>query len=243
VSVNPQSEFLRDPNLLIPRKKPVGNVVIDAERGAYGGSIIRAFVPQIAPVDLIHGLLTPANQAFINGRGNAEFDGLGDKFTYPNKFPVLTEFTILFKAMRDDNGSNGGIWSSKNVSNWSNTQGINLSFRANNSSALNFKVGSTETWTHDATALGVFHDWACVWEASARQEIYLNGVEPVYESQTVAASYIESSINDRIGVYYDEGSVRSLDGQVEYLFIINKALSKEQINDFRRDPYQFLIPA
>ena len=72
MSVNPQSEFLREPNLLIPGKKPVGNVVINRTNAL--GKKVRAFAFKSTHVMNVDKY----EYGSFGGRQAFDFDGTTD---------------------------------------------------------------------------------------------------------------------------------------------------------------------
>ena len=240
----PDSRFEMS-ELLIPGRKPVGEVAVDWEH-KWGQHCIRAFVPaRGVALDLLDGILTPASNAYVSGEGFAEFDGFNDKYTYSDSTPVENEITILCKVRRHTKTVNDGIYSDKDASVWATLQGISLNFRPETSSAMLFYVGAAViyTTTGSHSTLGKFATVTASWKASTTQAIYVNDVEEAYASHTIASSYTKSTVATRLGTYYDGSSSRTLTGGIEYLFVLNKCLTQAEQAAFHRDPYQFLIPA
>ena len=235
---------LEMPELFEPGRKPVGNVVIDTKHWA-GQHCICAVVPSrgVAMDVRSNTILAPSSNAFVNSKGDIDIDGFNDKYTLNIPMPATDEFSIMIKFKRRSGGHDEGLVSDKNVSNWSSSAGLVLNMRATSGAAL-FKIGSSETYrlTDSSIAINTWITAQAFWKASDHQRYFLNGVEPSYTANNVAASYTESAINLRIGTYYDESATRTLDALIEYAFIFDRSFI-EQRKSLEKDPYQMLIPA
>lgn len=232
------------PDFSRPGVKPTGNVEIDWSN-PLARHLVRAYAPAQGFFDFVAGVLT-ANSGVTQQRAVTEFAGTtGNKVSYNSSIDSHTELTVIAKVRRDRYTGiyNGGIYSEKNVGNWSGTQGISINFRQNTTSGLLFKVGSTGLLIdEDYAPVGEFNTLVFSWRASSYQRIYVNGSLRA-SAASPAASFTKSTVAGRMGVYYDESASRTLDGAIDYLYVLNKALSASEIASLSRDPYQILRPA
>lgn len=233
---------LFNPDLATPGIKPTGLVKVD--RGnQYGRHISYAFLPQSSIRDAARNLaLNTHGGAKLKNRNAAFFGHSGDFVEYPEAADIRDEITIIAKIRRNDYNSHGGIFSDKDNSNWGAGEGISFNVRPD-SSNLFFIVGNAECWpeygyrTIDSTS--EFFTVAATWKKGQFQRVYVNGYEPTtYQTLSVASSYQKSSKPLRVGAYYDASNLRTFDGEIAYVFALNKALSTAEIRSLSKNPYQ-----
>jgi len=122
VWVNPQSEMLREPNLLIPGRKPVGNVEIDwsnsLTRGLVGYWLLNESGGKIARDLTKHydgtmsaGMDPSADRIVDSGNRVIDFDGTGDWIDFPTNFTTLvpTYPITIFAYINKTDGIGGYI--------------------------------------------------------------------------------------------------------------------------------------
>lgn len=222
--------------------KPQGPITIDRS-DQFGRNVIRAFVPQNgAPVDLITGPLLKLGGAKVkNGLGQFP-GGANEYFQYREALPTLTEFTIIFRARRNSTSLDHGVFSDKTLTNWASANGVSVNFTTTSSRIL-FLVGTSQTSAPTSAGTTEFVNIACVWKAGSIQNIYEMGVESTYVSHTVASSHTVSPEPLRIGSYYDASTIRVMDGDISYLYMLDVALTPAEIIAFHLDPYRAVKPA
>ena len=172
--------------------------------------------------------------AFDGTAGNKV--ALNDPFDFPNN-----EGTLICRVNAQDATKNEAIISDKNVANWTASDGFNFNIRT--SGGLIFKQGNNQA----ITATDYFHDggWHSFfgrYKSGDLMEAYVDNVEIGYDSQSTATNYTQSSINTRIGTYYDESALRSSAGEIDYILVFDKKLTVDQCKSLTSNPYQILQP-
>jgi len=236
------------PELLEPGRKPIGPVSIDRDHWA-GKHAQRVILPRAGQViELVtNDILTPSGTALVNSKQNAEFDDNGDndKFQLHSKTPVFNQITVLAKVKRRaaGGGEDMGIYSDMYIGNWVSS-GISLNLR-NASSGILFAVGNSQVFTNSTdVAINTWMHVCGTWSVNTMPKTYLNGIELFSGSSGSGGAYAISTGGDaRIGTYYNEAADRTLDGEIEYVYVFDVAFTAEQQREIIRDPYQFLIPA
>lgn len=244
--VHIEETLLREPNLWVPGKKPIGPVKIDWEH-PLGKLVQIAFIPgggiardaMRPPLNVEYTTTTP----IINSRYADLRDDGG--FVYDDSFDVVTEFTILVRASRESTNLDGLV-SDKNNTNWNTSDGFSLSGRGGMGRFF-FRIGANNSvYDNTVGSLNTFHNIAATWKASVEQKVYQDGVALTQTSASgtvPATSFTKSSQSIRIGTYYAGGPSWSWDGLIDYAFVVNKHMTQQEIIAFHLDPYQFLIPA
>lgn len=233
------------PELFEPGRKPVGPAVVDRSHWA-GKHAQRVILPGRGVVnDLVTGdTAISFGNAFVNSKQNAEYDSGGDKHQFGFVTPVFSGITVMARVNRyaDGIGNDMGVYSDMYQNNWT-SNGVSINMRPTSSGFL-FAAGTAYSYVDDTsipirTWINICGTWA-----GGEPLLYLNGELKTRTAGTSAASYSASTGgNARIGTYYDESTSRTLNGEIEYVFVFNKAFRAEDIRKIIAAPYQFLIPA
>lgn len=221
---------LREPGVLYPGRKPVGNVVVNW-CNPVARALTMAFVPQTGFVDLLDGPLSVSGGASVS-KGIATFDGVDDKASYARPMPVSKGVTIMCRFRRGGLAHQGLI-SDKDLANWGSDVGVNLNLRP---PGMHFKVGTDDTY--DNTSFGAVDTWytiTAVHKEGALTKVY-DGKDELasYVGQATGTAYTASAINAQLGSYYDGNY---LAGDIEYCYVWKRALFDAERLSVLEHPY------
>ena len=249
--------MLREPNLLVPRKKPVGPVKIDWSLPITNGLKTCAIATSVGAIDIVSGQIATNNTSGITkeieaGKGivleNAASTDYST-FTDKNMCPQGTGGYTIIADIRK-NGTNNDITYicgqrvTGGTKSWAITAGGNerLRFRDHNGSAFvaNYlivgKSGSIDDWVND-----VFFTIGIKFSGTGGDDIsfYHDGI--LSDTYTTAnGSNFDNSLSF-LGSYTGSGSCLS---DVNYVYIWqDRELTDAEHASIAADPYQFLIPA
>lgn len=231
------------PDFSRPGVKPSGDVCLDLS--GLGAYVSRAFVPQSGLADLIYGSLNATGSIYTKANTAVFAAATGEYLGYPDSQVPSDELSVIFRVRRGSTGTYTGICGDKDSANFATDDGFFINLRSD-TSRIAWGVGSDQckpqtSWSAlDNTT--DFFDVCCTYRKTGQLKIYVNGAEPSsYLVQQTPALWTQSSTDFRIGNYYTDAY--PLAGVVEYLYVIKKELSKNQIIEFHRSPYQILKPA
>ena len=230
--------YLKEPNLLVPGKKPVGSVVADNTHPSLRGCV--AWYPLLQ----IGGLIVD-----VCGSHSCELDGAEWRRT--TKGPALyfagasgdevdtgwnsalTEITVAALVKLD---GTGGSYRGKIVSAWDGSDGWILEY--NETDGWRWWVDTSSVTAVNTTA-SVNTDWHWIvgTYSSGAHKIYIDGVEK--DSDTKTGSLTQSSTNITIG-NVEPGNTNSsnlFNGHIANIICFDRALSAEEITREYRDPY------
>jgi len=247
---NPQSELLREPNLLVPGKKPVGSV-----RPDWSSSLLRECIIlqdlNGSVHNYAHGEQPTVIGAGVYGAGpNGTFlelhyddEVIDYTFDVDDNFST-TEFTAAIIRRRTDlteehkgtmfgcaDAGTGARFQSHNA--WAGTGVVYFDFGGSTGSnrvQFNHTENTNyEKWTYRAGPMGL--------------SIWLDGVEMV--SNAVAASRDAFGlantfqVNDQLEGPQNE----AYDAEYYMVLVCNRAWTDAEIVDWASDPYQVFVPA
>ena len=140
------------------------------------------------------------------------------------------------------NQINEGVFSDKQVDNWSTT-GVSINIHRNGYLLLNIDSASTSDNTSSVFGDLDYHDIVCFYSASQQARIFVDGVEVSYTSQpTFPATLATSSHDAKVGAYYsDSGNFRSK-ASVSYLYSFNRRMDVSEALSISEAPYRILKP-
>ena len=240
--------MLREPNLLIPGKKPVGPVKIDWSH-PLTNKLKHAFILShlTGYRDLVSGILPTTNVATtIDNKGAFHNTGY---LNYPTPDWInsgVTNATFFYRS----NGSNltsgrsgfgfhayGATGSRFGVVIYQD----DIYFSADIAGTLKSVIVSTGWPLYVTTDLAARYD-GTLSTASERYVGYINGAE--YTSGDAFPASMETNYSRLYLGAYGYGSVAYYNiNTSEIGYIWNRTLSTAELESIRFDPYQFLIPA
>ena len=242
--------MLREPNLLVPGKKPVGPVKIDWSHpitdrlvAAY---IFRANEP--AAVDLVTGAVTPFDPSMGASPEGVDMTSVSNvtDLPAPSEIAGSSQFTFVTRARSTDGAAIQGkvLFSYRNdtstagllqVMPWDSYTGDGIRIYFDGGNRLNQDAGATHfnTNVHDISTIGFITD-----DATA----YIDNDPPLESGlnteRFLTATPTAMSIGGRMGT---TNLINS--SYLHHLYVYSRVLTEPQIRDLHADPYQFLIPA
>jgi len=234
--VNARSELLREPNLLLPGKKPVGPVKIDWSHPL--SRDLHAAVVKYEPFDLVGNALSSTGTAspnveniIYNGtqvflvKGNGDSTLLLDctavdnkSFTFVMRF-AETAVSSPYVGIRSGDGNSILLWG---------TTGRYYDLR----------VGSTNYVSGPGFSQNVTHNYS-VTSSASEVNLIADGDYIIDSGAAGGAGNLGVLHIGRDSVYSGGG----MDLNIEYLYVFNYAMTFNEISLIHNDPYQFLIPA
>ena len=234
--------MLREPNLLIPGKKPVGNVKIDWSHSLAPKELCVIF--RNVAHELVHNTILTEGTALNlitpevrNGNEMQRFSGAETLSWYHLPHPVNyhvggDKWSLTFHALRDPSATENdsilmGVANTNSQYIWLRSTGIRQKDTGNRD--LTF----TTNWTELSWITLVYNDGidgvAC----------YVDGV--FKDAYTLSADASTIKIED-IGCGFNTLTY-SFDGSIGAIYAHDFPLSANNIKSLHADPYKFLIPA
>jgi len=238
---NPNSEFLREPNLLIPGKKPVGSVKIDWGNPLAPRDLCLLFRSSVE--ELVHGdVLTTGNQLNLisnqiqSGEQVTYFDGNNNTPYYTLPHPVdhhvagdiwsITWRGWKFASAHSNDGVFIGVQGTTNHRLWMRDDQFTIRAVAGN-------IGITTDWGN-----WTIPGWYTVVFTSSGCLLYKDGV--LFDSNETSNEIASVQLAN---VAAPNDTAYSMNGYLSAVYVNDFGLSSQQIADLHNDPYQFLIPA
>jgi len=244
---NPQSELLREPNLLIPGKKPVGAVKIDWEHPLTNGMFCCLLFNQENPYNYARGRFESQTKTTANFGVGADINGQylhledGDRLHIGTENFTGSTHTLAFIRKRTDaSGSTVPTWAL-------DTNTAAQTFRCYNpysNGTVYFDYGGTGSGHRISFSLGDnlnYEKW--VFRAGPRGlAIWVDGVRRAEYTAAAASRTATTAINF---FPYDTQNTGGVVFPLDYyqFLICESEWSDSQIISWSADPYQFLIPA
>jgi len=240
---NPQSELLREPNLLMPGKKPVGSVKID--RTTYTGQHIQHFllppytydISKQQPITYGSTMETLISDAYhSDGLITAPGGGSGSYLIFPQSTGhTYKAITILMSAGRyaSHTGDLSGNFTGGNGEYLFRTE--ESEFRMKNDAGSSSSVIKSGVGT--PTTAFIYYMNAAKWDGS-NIYAYTN------DSKSSASAFtgtVTPSVPLRVG--RNTGSGVAFTSACGFCVIFDIALSDEQLNEYYRNFTQDIIPA
>jgi len=255
--VNPRSELIREPNLLIPGKKPVGAVKVNLDHSfapdgywlcnERGGNRLRNIGRHIYAPDFIFGSATTWGwhpQGIINvntdsvaassinsiySETNTWFEALSESpYTVIILATILNDATAAAQYLFGFGGGSNGLY-------------------------IYYAVGSDQTvlvaGLSGANTLNNVTDWYNGDKVQSAISVKENDITSYHngkaeDTDTVTGSMITSAnVAANIGHIYTGSSGRRFCGIIHSVYIKRRNMSAKEIVDLSLDPYQFLVPA
>jgi len=244
ILVNPQSELIREPNLLVPGKKPVGNVtyvgavtteaywLMRREYGAVARDLLRKHDGNTTNVSTVAGL--PGPVYIFNGSSSQITVPDHDRLTFLGQ--VMT-VVVTFKLF-----AGGGMLLYKG------STAINREYAVgtNGGGGIDWRVFTAGDHIHDGVdydgydyADGKWHHLVGTADGS-NLRLYMDGVK-VGNTVAITKTAINSNSNLYIGMY--GGTSLHFDGLMGTIILDRRVWSAGEVQDSYRDFYQDLIPA
>ena len=259
---NPQSEFLREPNLLIPGKKPVGSVKIDWEnpitRGLIGWYIFNEIGSQsivnIARPGVATGTRggtttwhTNANGPILDFGGwntNAQVDcgtGLNSAITSGSGFSCLFD-TYLNSETNHSRHVGVADFSTNNLFVVQRIKSGDYWDCRLSSDGSAWEIARSDA---DTFEINTWYHFAMTWDG-ATIRAYTNGVElgsgggSTFPYSFSGSLYSSSTAPLEIS---DVGGTYEVDGYNDNVMIFNRGLTEAEVLAFYHDRYHALTPA
>jgi len=247
VWVNPQSELIREPNLLVPKKLPIGRVKIDWNH-SLTNTLLGCWLPGSSPLNMVDNgmstIISAGGYPKINGNG-AEFSrGADDRYLtnfYPgtgvmgggNAFTAFVRFTVntdpagvASEVLGCNDGSNHRLYFGLD------TLSVSVFGCGNRSTQLNalprtISIGETIDLVllrtlGSGTAKIYF---GAEFLGSVGTSFSGTSSDPIYLSSEDTSTTVDNSFT------------------VKHFYWFAEEFSVSKIRDITDDPYQFLIPA
>lgn len=251
--------LLREPQLLVPNKKPIGRMAIDWSHPLAKGLTHFVLFTQAnynQPYDLVTGAYLPKTgpasdsssplyNAVRDGAYFTETDNIS--YTIPDVY-LGTKCTVTTHVDFDDNVgtlfqyflSHGTVSAQPNF-NWYLAE--SLVTNGNSSDLIcNIQVGTQPQWDEFYTT---------IYNKTAPLTAVLDGTRTVQYhnnqsnvSNTTTGRQSATTEDMRVGQRNDANADRRTGGVMKYVIIHgDRALSEDEVLSLHADPYQFLIPA
>lgn len=243
---NPQSELMREPNLLIPGKKPVGNVKIDSSNPlARGCSLLHLYNYTAFDISGFGNDGTLASGTTFVTADNAvcldcDGPGSGDVIAIP---PVptlcggsLTSFSWTFRVKADTVTTRAGIWQ-----NGLSTGVDGFLIWLEGTTEVRFTVSNWSASYASASLTATNWNWITGTYniLTGKINLYVNGEVGTEATNLTESTYSGSFLMAGFYPLFE----RELDGQISCSMFHARELSSGDVLELHRDPYQFLIPA
>jgi len=253
VGWNPNSEFLREPNLLIPGKAPVGSVKIDWSHPLSAKLVAAVIITNRGAEDLVSRIaaqnganitqgVSPSGNRHLTGDGTQTSAGSVSFVDGENGLQGSGPHSVVAKLYMPADivhnryilGQRGpsyiGTWFFKHLA----TSKINIAHYASNWVYNFISTG----WPYDTwNTVGYSTDGA----SGTDLNVYRDG--GYYQTgTTLLVTDLSNTANDLhfIGETVDD---KNANPSVEYLYLYQRELSDAEHESIANDPYQFLIPA
>jgi len=244
---NPNSELLREPNLLIPGKKPVGAVKLDRNH-RYAPNLFCISPNTSTPQELLTATMPVlTGDAHISHRGIETPDaGYDDKCLYTMPFtlnPLSGTFMTGFVNTAASLGWASRLWEmvGTGLNNWGDggsASTCQVVYLAQGSGSMSL---TDSYWTD-----GLYH-------VSTTRIIYRQAGSPDHydtsayiDDNNQVVTWLPGDGNfDKTGIYIRSNAAANSSpvGYTAFMYGWDYTLSVDAVNDIRRDPYQFLIIA
>ena len=246
--VNPKSELIREPNLLVPGIQPISPQsmlrVNQAHPLAKDLKVLFKLDGTSAPIADLTGNATfphPVGQLWNFGRASTPYgmgtyhSGLTTSRSYVITQPFANEVTIYQRVIPYtlvDNTSVSDADPTNTYRHWrltlnSSGQWSNLFWNGINGIASSNTAGANE----------LHKVWSLASDIKDEIKIRLNGVETVYGS-----AWTSTLVNQTMFIMGTNRNT-TITGVIFCFFMWNRYLSTEEMDVIDADPYQFLIPA
>jgi len=263
---NPYSELLREPNLLIPGKKPVGAVKIDRPHSLSAGLMSYG----LASDYVLYDLAAKTTAQFYSNKATLTTSPAGRTLRFNDttnaeaivmpyllgKFDGLTEATVYVRCRFHGNSSTDedslfGQWSNLQGAADANGRRVLLRYDSANQEIDIF----TYTSVQDGIVVsapdvddGNIHDIVYRFKSSSH-EVFFDGVS-LGSGATTGAALLSTSTSkylEIMGGHEVTGSTGSQNDSPRFdLFtwgVWNRGLTDVEVRELKFDPYQFLVPA
>lgn len=241
-----EEALLREPNLWIPHKKPVGNVKLDTTHHLARG-LTNAWVftegTGIAR-DIVRGenwgSLSPDSGATweVSDRGRViHADTNNDSFLSERANKVLVPYSIAFswKKHGADPANFRYFWYSNNAG--------HSSFNCN-PSATTFQISLKNLTLGDGASYtdfidGNWHSAVTTGTSSTRHDMYLDNKHHAWTTTAITAQATADwlAVNGR-----DDSPARFSGGDMVYCYVYDRVITEAEVGALHNDPYQMLIP-
>jgi len=246
--VNSRSELIREPNLLIPGKKPVGAVKVDTEH-SIGKMVEIAFLGN-APVDIARGkVLTPYSMSFatVGDKGVcANFSGsgsyIGDLDYILN---VDSPWSVMWLEYLDSVALSDGVF----VFDTNQEDEFLHIYGSNHASYRDFTIGGTSstgntygqcTFTPGTnTPTGVWRQVIVAHRGGIGWEKYSGWANGVALNTVDGGAFGDVPAGSRLS----RTGADSMQGKLGYFFLFEGEISDVEARSLYEDPFQFLVPA
>jgi len=237
---------LREPNLLIPGRKPVGAVKIDWANSGLENDILAWYLMNDSGTSLTD--IAAGNAGTLIGsvsRGPQDLLFAGGRVSLPitiqQQIDAAEELTIIAWVYVTSDAADGtvvGCWAGTgNFLFWADVGGSGKGY------ACIVRTAAKLVRAGEDVASLTLNTWQCVavTYAAPTLRIYVDGVQVASDT---GGSTIDASITaPAIGSDGAAVSDRAFTGKMKDVRIWKKALSATSIYNHYIDPYQFLIPA
>jgi len=244
-------KLLREPNLLIPGKKPVGPVRQDMahplSRGLVNrwlfnegnGRVLRDLVGQA------HGTLTNGPVWAVRNRGMViQFDGSNDHVLLPTGTAEIgnNDATVCGWIYNTGSSTYRGLIATKNTGAAGTQKGYVLGLSSANRIFWQTDNGAGLESTVGLAVLSAgWHFIAGVFENGVAMRSYLDGALDASDTTSIPSGDITSSNVPKIGCWAN--AIFFHNDAIADLRVYHRALSADEILTLYRDPYQDLAPA
>jgi len=253
--INPTSEIIREPGLLIPGKKPVGNVVIDWSNTITDGLLAYYFSNSLYLRNIYSDLTGKHPATYIHpgvnyiNKSPTGFDVLNQvTFAVPNfnpdeyidisdaPFDALEQISISAWVHCDDTKSRT-IVSKAEAGGFGLELDGGRKFQFVIHTSGSYKVAE---WSGTVLTSAAYHVVGTY--DGANVKIYINGE---LKATTACTGTITSTTGYKMSLGSNPGSSRSnfFDGQIDNIMIWKRGILSSQVNSIFNNVYQFLIPA
>jgi len=256
---NPQSELLREPNLLVPGKQPIGNTKLAPGLKFYCACLPKDWADKSRLItgSLIGGAVIQGGRLITDGSTKQHFEafpfigasGAYNQPTYP--------FTIIVRTLTYTDGV-GQVFHSTGRDGGSIYEGVYL--RIDPGGSTKIRIGSAngagpgdradQSWDSSAdVGFNEMHTQVHVVKAPASGLHFIDGKEYTvsyggsYSGQPESDWWLDEHGPLVGGGYGNKSDYQAYGGETECLFVIDESIPDAFARDLSVDPYQLLIPA
>ena len=243
-----EESLMREPNLWVPGKKPIGPVKIDWSHSLSANLInFWLFTPNNRSYDLTMQYPTTSplpDIGIVQAEPAASFTAstTDDEFDVSGVIDTSSGFTVLMRMNIPDFAS-GNYYIFHGYGTDSATD--KLSFLGYSNDFIFWDYGQSVTGSGRANVsyLDYYGKWTDVGlvssgSANTRQAIFLNGAQVTQQFGSDAPSGDVNNLTIGSLPAGEEG----VDGSISYIMFFNKMFTADNIIEIQRDPYQFLVP-
>jgi hypothetical protein len=247
-----EAALLREPNLWVPGKKPVGNVKIDKYHG---------FAPRLGCwlfgdyPNYIISLVDNKFSSIYNSDRICDVDSNGKYFYWATRstqhkiyttylestsgsytFELIADWPATYDILRDTAG--GSVYLFDILS-----DRFVIGFDPSTSNNIGFFDGDWASTGYQPCGNGYQHIIFVFNSTTGYATLYVNGIEK-YSAATYSTRTLTSSTAKLFGRYSNDGNNYNPHNLKTYFYVIHdRALTSGEARDRYLDPYQFLIPA